>query len=213
MTYTPNVPEMLVTDQLDVPNIRDVFLAEFSDTAPIREVLMDPASAEPPETEGVPEASVEEVVEEAVDEKPMTTEELMAQESFATRPVASASGLRIHRVIAPDHSVVTQFDAELDRTPLDFLGDKGAVVASARPGDPYTWQLTGLGGLSPDGNVAPITGTRPATADEAAALDEMYPGWLAACAKFDAERAAEIAAEAINAAAMPSLPPPSIPAA
>ena len=86
-------------------------------------------------------------------------------------------------------------------------------MASARPGDPYTWQLTGLGGLSPDGNVAPITGTRPATADEAAALDEMYPGWLAACAKFDAERAAEIAAEAINAAAMPSLPPPSIPAA
>jgi hypothetical protein len=209
MTYTPNVPEMLVTDQLDVPNIRDVFLVEFSDTAPIREVLMDPTSAEPPETEDVPEAAVE----EAVDEKPMTTEELMAQESFATRPVASASGLRIHRVIAPDHSVVTQFDAELDRTPLDFLGDKGAVVASARPGDPYTWQLIGLGGLSPDGNVAPITGTRPATADEAAALDEMYPGWLAACAKFDAERAAEIAAEAINAAAMPSLPPPSIPAA
>jgi hypothetical protein len=34
MTYTPNVPEMLVTDQLDVPNIRDVFLAEFSDTTP-----------------------------------------------------------------------------------------------------------------------------------------------------------------------------------
>jgi hypothetical protein len=209
MTYTPNVPEMLVTDQLDVPNIRDVFLAEFSDTAPIREVLMDPTSAEPPETEDVPEAPVEAPVEE----KSMTTEELMAQESFATRPVASASGLRIHRVIAPDHSVVTQFDAELDRTPLDFLGDKGAVVASARPGDPYTWQLIGLGGLSPDGNVAPITGTRPATADEAAALDEMYPGWLAACAKFDAERAAEIAAEAINAAAMPSLPPPSIPAA
>ena len=205
MTYTPNVPEMLVTDQLDVPNIRDVFLVEFSDTAPIREVLMDPTSAEPPETEDVPE--------EAVDEKPMTTEELMAQESFATRPVASASGLRIHRVIAPDHSVVTQFDAELDRTPLDFLGDKGAVVTTARPGDPYTWQLIGLGGLSPDGNVVPITGTRPATADEAAALDEMYPGWLAACAKFDAERAAEIAAEAINAAAMPSLPPPSIPAA
>jgi hypothetical protein len=170
---------------------------------------MDPTSAEPPETEDV----LEEAVEEAVDEKPMTTEELMAQESFATRPVASASGLRIHRVIAPDHSVVTQFDAELDRTPLDFLGDKGAVVTSARPGDPYTWQLIGLGGLSPDGNVAPITGTRPATADEAAALDEMYPGWLAACAKFDAERAAEIAAEAINAAAMPSLPPPSIPAA
>lgn len=209
MTYTPNVPEMLVTDQLDVPNIRDVFLVEFSDTAPIREVLMDPTSAEPPETEDVPEAPVE----EAVDEKPMTTEELMAQESFATRPVASASGLRIHRVIAPDHSVVTQFDAELDRTPLDFLGDKGAVVTTARPGDPYTWQLIGLGGLSPDGNVVPITGTRPATADEAAALDEMYPGWLAACAKFDAERAAEIAAEAINAAAMPSLPPPSIPAA
>ena len=209
MTYTPNVPEMLVTDQLDVPNIRDVFLVEFSDTAPIREVLMDPTSAEPSETEDVPEAPVE----EAVDEKPMTTEELMAQESFATRPVASASGLRIHRVIAPDHSVVTQFDAELDRTPLDFLGDKGAVVTTARPGDPYTWQLIGLGGLSPDGNVVPITGTRPATADEAAALDEMYPGWLAACAKFDAERAAEIAAEAINAAAMPSLPPPSIPAA
>ena len=209
MTYTPNVPEMLVTDQLDVPNIRDVFLVEFSDTAPIREVLMDPTSAEPPETEDVPEAPVE----EAVDEKSMTTEELMAQESFATRPVASASGLRIHRVIAPDHSVVTQFDAELDRTPLDFLGDKGAVVTTARPGDPYTWQLIGLGGLSPDGNVVPITGTRPATADEAAALDEMYPGWLAACAKFDAELAAEIAAEAINAAAMPSLPPPSIPAA
>ena len=205
MTYTPNVPEMLVTDQLDVPNIRDVFLVEFSDTAPIREVLMDPTSAEPPETEDVPEAPV--------DEKPMTTEELMAQESFATRPVASASGLRIHRVIAPDHSVVTQFDAELDRTPLDFLGDKGAVVTTARPGDPYTRQLIGLGGLSPDGNVVPITGTRPATADEAAALDETYPGWLAACAKFDAERAAEIAAEAINAAAMPSLPPPSIPAA
>jgi hypothetical protein len=34
MTYTPNVPEMLVTDQLDVPNIRDVFLVEFSDSTP-----------------------------------------------------------------------------------------------------------------------------------------------------------------------------------
>ena len=212
MTYAPNVPEMLVTDQLEVADIQTVFLAEFSDTAPIREVLMDPTSAEAPDADEEAAAG-EEPAEGGADEAPMTPEELMAQESFATRPVASASGLRIHRIIAPDHTTVTQFDAELDRTPLDFLGDKGAIVASARPGEPYTWQLTGLGALSADGNVAPITGTRPATAEESAALDAMYPGWLAACSKFDAERAAEVAAEAISAASMPNLPPPSLPAA
>ena len=204
MTYAPNVPGMLVTDQLNVPDIQAVFLAEFSDTAPVREILMDPTSAEPPEQGG-------ETGEPESDEQPATPEELMAQESFPTRAVATASGLRIHRIIAPDHTIITQFNAELDRTPLDFLGEKGAIVASARPGDPYSWQLTGLGALSQDGTVAPIVGVRPATAEESAALDRMYPGWLDACAKFDAEKAAEEAAAALAAAALPNLPPPVLP--
>lgn len=206
--YNPNVPELLVSGELEVPNIRAVFLAEFADGAPIREVLMDPASAAPVEAEGDEAegdgsgAALPEIDAAA------SPADLLEQESFPTKPVMTASGLRIHRVIAPDHSVVTQYDAGADRTPLDFLDVGGAVLASTRPGDPYTWQLMGLGKPSPDGTIVPVTGVRAADAAESAALDEMYPGWLEACRKFDAERAEQLAAEAIAEASLPTLPPP-----
>lgn len=193
MTYAPNVPSLSVTDDLHVDDIRAVMLAEFAAGAGVREVMLDPASAEAPE-----EIEPGEIAEP-------TDADVLAGEAFPTRPVAAASGLRLHRVVAPDHKIVTQFDAALDKTPLDFLGETGAVVAVAQPSDPlYFWKLVQLGSVSGDGNVAPIMAIRDATADEAAALSEMYPGWLEACRAFD------VAGSEHRAVKAPNMPPPAL---
>lgn len=220
MTYSPNVPSLSVTGDLQLEDIRKVYLAEFAEGAPVREVLMDPASAATPQTpsadlpapEGFEKAPIAEAVEEAVvaiveeAQANMTPEELLASESFPTKPVAAASGLRLHRVVAPDHSVVTQYDANRDCTPLDFLGETGAVVAVAQPGREYSWKLIQFGPASKDGNVAPILAMRPADEAETSALNEMYPGWLEAVRRFDEEAAAQtaVAPEPIV------MPPPSL---
>ena len=183
MTYSANVPSLSVTDQLNVEDIGAVFLAEFTPGEPVREILMDPSSALPPE---VPQ-------EELPEGEELTPEQLLASESFPTTPVASASGLRLHRVIGPDRQVVAQFDATADRCPLDFLGETGAVVAVAQPGREYSWKLIQFGPASKDGNVAPILAMRPADEAETAALNEMYPGWLEAVRRFDEEAAAQAA--------------------
>lgn len=190
MTYSPNVPAVTVSEDLQVSDIRKVLLAEFAGGAPVRELLMDLASAEPPEPP----------VEAG---KAPTPEQMLAMESFPTKPVSSASGLRLHRVLSPAHEVVTQFDANRDLTPLDFLAEAGAVVAVSQPGPVYSWKLVQLGRPSEDGNIAPILAMRAADETEAAALDEMYPGWLENCRRFDEQTAA---AEATS----PTLPPPAL---
>ena len=192
MTYAPNVPSLSVTEELQVQDIRTVMLAEFTPGAGVREVMLDPASAEAAE-----EISPDEIAEP-------TEADVLAGEAFPTRPVAAAAGLRLHRVIAPDHKIVTQFDAALDKTPLDFLGETGAVVAVAQPGDVYSWKLIQLGSVSGDGNVAPIMAIREATPEEGTALDEMYPGWLSACRAFDA------AGNDYRATKAPNMPPPAL---
>lgn len=196
MTYEPNVPSLSVTDQLVLDNINEVFLAEFSPNSGVREVLMDPTSAVAPDESPL---SGEESSDESV-------KDILASESFPTRPVATAAGIRLHRVISPAREVVAQYDAERDMTPMDFLGESGAVVAVAQPGETYTWKLVQIGPTSSDGNVAPIIAMRPANASETAQLDEMYPGWLEACRKFDAEAQATSRSDE-----SPGLPPPVFP--
>ncbi len=193
MTYAPNVPSLSVTNDLHVEDIRTVMLAEFAASAGVREVMLDPTSAAAPE-----ELEPGEIAEP-------TDADVLAGEAFPTRPVAAASGLRLHRVVAPDHKVITQFDAALDKTPLDFLGETGAVVAVAQPAEPqYFWKLVQLGSVSGDGNVAPIMAIRDATSEEAEALNEMYPGWLKACHAFD------VAGTEYRNTKAPNMPPPAL---
>jgi hypothetical protein len=207
MSYQPNTPAVLVRDQVDVPDVRCVCLAEFGEGSPIREVLMDPAS-DPKDAKSTnhtcsscanftgifypgcpcPKDRKVHKSNSACDHfsvhppgfKPTDTPK---------KPMATASGLRLHSVHAPDGTVLARYDAEQDRTPLDFLKEGPRVVACARPGKTYSWQLVELGKPTPNGNLAPITGARPATTEEGKVLDEMYPGWLASCEKFDKEHA------------------------
>jgi hypothetical protein len=210
VTYAPNVPALSVTGELVVEDIRAVLLAEFASDVGVREILMDPASAVAPEApDALPQpplakSAISEAIGEALQpsEQEAETADSMLHEPFPTRPVAAASGVRLHRVIGPDHKVVTQFDAEKDMTPLDFLGEDGAVVAVTHPGDVYSWKLIKLGPAN--GNVAAILAMRIASDEESKALDEMYPGWLEACKKFDAQNAA---AKDFD----PGLPPPVLP--
>ncbi len=209
MTYAPNVPSLSVTGELVVEDIRTVMLAEFASDVGVREILMDPSSAVVPEVEDRPveapmaKTAISEAVAGILEETEQAAADPMLNEPFPTRPVAAASGIRLHRVIAPDHKIVTQFDAEKDMTPLDFLGEDGATVAVAQPGDVYSWKLIKLGPAN--GNVAPILAMRAATGEESAALDEMYPGWLEACKRFDA--AVVVESKPIDPAL---LPPPAI---
>ena len=207
MTYAPNVPALSVTGDLVVEDMSAVMLAEFASDVGIREILMDPASAVAPE---VPDALplpplAKSAISEAISDVMQPAEPVVEEgvdpllhEPFPTRPVAAASGVRLHRVIGPDHKVVTQFDAEKDMTPLDFLGEDGAVVAVTHPGPVYEWKLVKLGPAN--GNVAAILAMRLATAEEGAVLDGMYPGWLEACKKFDEQNAVKTFE--------PGLPPP-----
>lgn len=167
-----NLPEILVTDEFEIPDIRAVLLAEFG-PADLREILMDPTLVE-----GSDEPSEDEAPNEEADAA-------IYNEKFATTPVASAKGVRLHRVIGPDHEVVTQYDAITDSTPLDFIDGGGVVLASTRPGNPYGWQLTHVGQKSEDGTIAQILGVCVASDKESAILNEMYPGWLEACELFD----------------------------
>jgi hypothetical protein len=169
-------------------------LAEFAPGEPVREIMLDPSSAAPPE------APLEEAGED------VSPEQLLASESFPTTPVASASGVRLHRVISPARKVVAQFDANTDRCPLDFLGETGAVVAVAQPGDVYTWKLLHLGPMSEDGNVAAILAMRLANEAETERLNAMYPNWLEKCKEFDAQQAE---ADALTAG-RPVMPPPQL---
>ena len=224
MTYQPNTQTVLVSERVDVSDIRTVCLAEFGEGPPIREVLMDPTS------------SAEEKVRKAdrvcgkcanwessfhpgcpCPEGKIVHKSAIGCENFSVHPpgfkptdtpknpLATASGLRLHSVHAPDGTVLASYDAESDRTSLDFLKDGSRIVASARPGKPYSWQIVELGMPSQDGSVAPITGTRLATAEESKILDEMYPGWLAACEKFDKDHASmERAKGVVQAPILPS---------
>lgn len=106
--------------------------------------------------------------------------------------VAQSNGMRIARIIDQEHNVVTEYDPKLDKVPLEFINEeRNKVVASARPGTPYKWQVVKFGALSEDGNYAPIVGVRLATDDEAQALSEMYPKWLEMCQKFDEDNKAK----------------------
>jgi hypothetical protein len=128
-----------------------------------------------------------------------------------TNPVAVAKGLRLVRVYSPNREILTEYDANLDKTPLDFIGDKeGIIIASARPGDTYTWQLVRMGKTSGDMTFAPITGVRLATAEESATLDTMYPEWLTLCQKFDIETEAMAEAAAKREELIGDIPPPQI---
>ena len=183
--YQANVPSLASNDSIEVTDPRTILLAEFADGPAIRELMLDPAASE---------AELERVAAEG-------------DEYFPTRAVAGATGVRLHRVIAPDHGVVTQFNAETDRTPLDFLNPNGAVLAVATPGETYTWCLVALGATSKDSTVAPVLGVRAATPEESAVLDEIYPGWLDACRRFD-----ELAATQPTLDPKSVMPPPALPA-
>lgn len=161
--YQANVPSLTASESVEVANPRTILLAEFADGPAIRELMLDPTASE---------SELERVAAEG-------------DEYFPTRAVAGAVGVRLHRVIAPDHSIVTQFNAEADRTPLDFLSPNGTVLAVATPGEVYTWRLVAIGVPSKDSAVAPVLGIRPATSEESVVLDELYPGWLNACRRFD----------------------------
>ena len=169
----PNLPTIVTGDSFPDPVPREIFLAEFGPDCGVRELAMDPAT-------------------EIADEQD-------ADVRFATRAVAQARGIRLHRVIGPDREFVTGLDPETERTDLSFLSSRPVTfLASARPGpDAYGWQITAMGAPQ-DADVAPVLGTRPATPGEAEVLDEMYPGWLERCREFDAREREQHAAHALR---------------
>lgn len=166
MTYNPNTSAVTTTTDVVVDDISNVLLAEFADSAPIREVMFDAPAAE---GEGSEEGSE------------------------VGRPIASATGVRLHRVVDKDYNTVTEYDSVLEKTPLTFLQEHGAILASTRPGPVYTWQLSAVRKVEEGSDIAMIEATRPATPEEAQALDAMYPGWLDACRKFDLQHSGEVA--------------------
>jgi len=166
MSYNPNTSNIVAGAELVVDDIRSVLLAEFADGAPIREVVFD-SPAEEGET---PE-----------------------EDQPVGKPLATATGVRLHRVVNSRHEVVTAYDAVKEKTPLDFLKEAGAVLASARPGAVYSWQLSAVRKVEDGSDVAMIEATRLATAEEAEVLNEMYPGWLEACRAFDTQHSADVA--------------------
>ena len=156
----PNLP-ILTAGSFADPDPREIFLAEFGPDCGVRELAMDPSTEVPDEDD--------------------------SDVRFATKAVAQARGVRLHRVIGPDHAFVTGLDPETERTDLSFLKDRPVTyLASARPGPAeYGWQITAVGNPSGE-DVAPVLGTRAATPVEAEALDGMYPGWREQCRAFDA---------------------------
>ena len=128
-----------------------------------------------------------------------------------TNPVAVAKGLRLVRVYSPDREILTEYDANLDKTPLDFInGKEGVIIASARPGTVYTWQLVQMGAASADMSFAPITGVRLATDEESAILDAMYPEWLKLCHQFDIDTKSMAEAAAKREELLGDIPPPVV---
>lgn len=101
------------------------------------------------------------------------------------KPAFVAKGIRIQRVVNENHEYVTGFDIQTGRTDLSFIpmAPGSVVLASARPGRVYQWQLMALQGDSPD--AARIIGVRLATEDEADRLNRTYPEWLQRVAAFD----------------------------
>jgi len=188
-----NLPTVCVSPYLDVPNPAACLLAEFSDAAPVRHVLFDPATVSGSRHDRRKKAKL--------------------AEKAAAQGLAAVHSLRLHKVYSPAGELLTSYDPEADRTPLTFMASfpEGAVLAVAQPGEPYTWRLMGLDPLPESGTDAPglpITGSRPATLEEASVLDATYPNWLKACQEMDERLAAEQAAEAAAPVALgaPILP-------
>ena len=180
----PNLPVIVAGSNFPDPEPREIFLAEFGPDCGVRELAMDPSTEVADEEDG--------------------------DVRFATRAVAQAQGIRLHRVIGPDRQFVTGLDPETERTDISFLKDRPITyLASARPGpDDYGWQITAMG-VPRDDDVAPVLGTRPATPAEASVLDEMYPGWRGLCRDFDArEEKLREAAESRNSVRMEPPQPP-----
>lgn len=185
--YAPNVPFIRVTDVVDVDNINEVLLMEFSEGPEVRQVISELSEAD---------------MAEVNPDTPLSEEEMLK----ATKPLAQTTGLRVQRVIGTDHKTLAVYSEETQRCDLSFMRDEkyvnGFVGASTRPTEgAYGWQITLFSALSEDGNIMSILGTRPATPEETEALNVMYPGWLVACEKFDNEAKVKAAINAEKAAA------------
>jgi hypothetical protein len=164
----PNVPALTAATDFEIADPSSILLAEFCPDGDIKEVLMDPTQTEGTEDGDIP---------------------------FSSTPVATARGIRLHRVWGPDREPVTEpTQAEGSplgtRTDMEFLRGRGVVyLASARPGPVYTWQITAVcADTAEEGkriDVATVLGTRSATGPEAARLDTVYRGWLTAQKDFD----------------------------
>ena len=183
--YNPNAPKLEAKSDFSIPNIREVFLVEFAEGVPIRELLMsvedNDAVDDVPTIDGVETEPVGEIANDPI-----------LDEKFPTRPIASASGVRLHRVISPDHKTVTVYNESTNRTPLDFLTGP-AFFATTNPGEVYGWTVIAVTGANPERTLTEIQGVRSATPDETDILNEMYPGWLESCRVFDAIAAEEAA--------------------
>ncbi len=149
MTESIHRRTLLVPEEVIVPDLGEIYLAEFGESPDIK-VLSEYEVAE------------------------------------ATGPRLRALGKRLVRVVDQSHGVVTEYSEEDKLTDISFMRGKGSVVlASARPGDPYVWQLMEAREPDAGANVFMVIGVREATAEEHAHLQRAYPGWLDACAEFD----------------------------
>jgi hypothetical protein len=107
----------------------------------------------------------------------------------SSAPIAAACGVRLRRVLAKvDQSFVEYgYDSETDAVSLKFMQERTtAILASARPGKPYVWQLIEVARPDGDQPYLIVIGARLAAAEEIAILEDRFPGWLAACEQFDA---------------------------
>jgi hypothetical protein len=187
----PGLPKIRVAEGLEVPDIRKVLLAEFAG-APVREIIERDLSPRPEGTR----------VSRRIARKKLPR---------AKEPAAQIVGQRLVRVIHPADGVLAQVDPQSNRLPLDFMAGRadGVVLASARPGNPYSWQLLGLAPLSsPDAMVLTVSGAREATEAEAEALDGLFPEWRERCREFDERLESDLASAGAAAVPPPEMPGP-----
>jgi hypothetical protein len=158
MSLIPLIPKgPLVPGTLEVPDIELVLLAEFAEAPPMVEFV---------EPEG-----------NRKERRAAATQEPKIRESHVR-------GVRLQRVIAPGWIVLAELNPMENKTPLGWAEGRGTLIfASARPGPTYAWQLLGARLAAEDTLLT--TGVRPATPEESAALDILYPGWLVACEEHD----------------------------
>jgi hypothetical protein len=128
----------------------------------------------------------------------------------APQGIMEVRGLRLHCVYNTDCQIVTQYDANEDKTPLAFLTDiPEAIFASARPTDTgkYQWQLSLVrGGEAAKEGLIMMIGTRLVDADEEAALDRTFINWREFCKAFDEKLAFEERQAQLN----PAVPTPTL---